>query len=140
MSETHGHGTGGLHPFDHEIASKPILKSAIWLAVVTIASFAAAYGLYRWFAGAETATDPAPSPILEARQPVSIPGPRLQASPESELASQRVADRARLEGWGWVDREAGVAHVPIERAIEAVAESGTLPDFAPPSEEAAPAP
>jgi hypothetical protein len=140
MSEMHGHGTGSLEPFDHEIASRPILKSAIWLAVVTVASFAAAYGLYRWFAGAERAADPTPSPILEARQPVSVPGPRLQATPEGELASLRDANRTRLEGWGWVDPANGVAHVPIERAIDEVAARQTLPDFAPPAEEAAPAP
>jgi hypothetical protein len=140
MSEMHGHGTGGHEPFDHEIASRPILQSVIWLAVVTVASFVAAYGLYRWFAGAEKAADPTPSPILEARQPVSIPGPRLQATPENELARLREANRARLEGWGWADRESGVAHVPIDRAIDEVAARGTLPDFAPPTEEAAPAP
>jgi hypothetical protein len=26
----------------------------------------------------------------------------------------------RLESWGWVDRKAGVAHMPIERAMESV--------------------
>jgi hypothetical protein len=140
MSDMHGHGSGGHEPFDHEIQSRPILKSVIWLTVVTVASFAAAYGLYRWFAGSEKAADPRPSPIVEARQPRPVPGPRLQATPENELAALRAATRSRLAGWGWVDREAGVAHVPIERAIDEVAARGALPDFAAPAEEAAPAP
>jgi hypothetical protein len=140
MSDMHSHGSGGHEPFDHEIASRPILKSTIWLAVVTVASFVAAYGLYRWYAGAEKAADPTPSPIVEARQPRVVPGPRLQARPENELASLRAANRARLEGWGWVDRDAGLVHVPIERAIEEVAARQSLPDFAAPTEEAAPAP
>lgn len=140
MSEKHGHGTGGHEPFDHEIASRPILKSAVWLAVVTVASFVAAYGLYRWFAGAEKASDPKPSPIVEARQPTPVPGPRLQPVPELELANLRAANRARLGGWGWVDRESGIAHVPIERAIDEVAGRQALPDFAGATEETAPAP
>jgi hypothetical protein len=31
---------------------------------------------------------------------------------------------SRLNGYGWVDRAAGIAHIPIERAIEIVAASG----------------
>jgi hypothetical protein len=33
------------------------------------------------------------------------------------------AQRARLAGYGWVDRAHGVVHIPIERAIELVAAS-----------------
>ena len=140
MSDRHSPGTGGHEPFDHEIASRPILKSAVWLAVVTVASFVAAFGLYRWLEGAEKAADPKTSPIVEARQPTPVPGPRLQPVPELELANLQAANRARLGGWGWVDRDSGIAHVPIERAIDEVAGRQALPDFAGATEEAASAP
>lgn len=29
----------------------------------------------------------------------------------------RTADRRRLEAWGWVDRERGIVHMPIEAAM-----------------------
>ncbi|AKQ66131.1 hypothetical protein A176_003043 [Myxococcus hansupus] len=32
----------------------------------------------------------------------------------------REAQQARLRGYGWVDRDAGVIHVPVERAMEQV--------------------
>jgi hypothetical protein len=32
----------------------------------------------------------------------------------------RAARLERLRSWGWVDRDAGVAHVPIDRAMELV--------------------
>jgi len=35
---------------------------------------------------------------------------------------QRAAQRARLGSYGWVDRQAGVAHIPIDRAMELVAQ------------------
>lgn len=140
MSDKHSHGSGGHEPFDHEIDSPSILKSAIWLAVVTVFCFVAAYGIYRMRASSEAAADPAPPPIAAAREPMTVPGARLQATPERELATLRAANRERLEGWGWVDRESGVAHVPIERAIEEVARRQALPDFAGATEEAAPAP
>ena len=31
------------------------------------------------------------------------------------------AQHARLEGYGWVDRDAGLIHVPVERAMERLA-------------------
>jgi hypothetical protein len=33
----------------------------------------------------------------------------------------RERQRRELDGWGWVDRDAGVARIPIDRAIEIVA-------------------
>ncbi|KFA90828.1 hypothetical protein Q664_25930 [Archangium violaceum Cb vi76] len=42
----------------------------------------------------------------------------LDTRAEDEKAEQR----KRLHGYGWVDRDAGVVHIPIERAIERVVE------------------
>jgi hypothetical protein len=130
-------------PFDQEIDVPAIAKSAIWLFVVTIASFVAAWAFYRALARGEERLDPRPPLIEAARKPVVPPGPRLQRSPEGELAAFRAAEERALEASAWVDRGRGVARVPIERAIEAVASAGRLPDFAPapaPAVEEPPAP
>jgi hypothetical protein len=52
------------------------------------------------------------------------PAPRIQADPASELAKMKAEDLGQLNSYGWVDRKAGVAHVPIERAIEILAGKG----------------
>lgn len=46
-----------------------------------------------------------------------------QTSPEA-LAALRNQETAQLTTYGWVDQAAGVAHIPIERALALVAESG----------------
>ena len=51
------------------------------------------------------------------------PSPRLQVSPEADLAELRAADEAWLDGYGWVDRPHGVAHIPVRRAIELLSRS-----------------
>jgi hypothetical protein len=44
-------------------------------------------------------------------------GPRLEVSPSaSRELIQRQAEQ-RLEGYGWIDRKAGTAHIPIDRAM-----------------------
>ncbi len=50
--------------------------------------------------------------------------PQLLARPEGELKQVRQQEKERLEGYGWVDQTAGVAHIPVERAIEIVAARG----------------
>jgi hypothetical protein len=49
---------------------------------------------------------------------------------DNRLARWRREHDARLNGFGWIDRAKGVAHVPIERAMESVA-GGALPAGAP---------
>ena len=58
-------------------------------------------------------------------------GPPLLVVPADELAAVEARGRARLAGYGWVDRTAGVAHIPIERAMALTAERG-WPDDAEP--------
>jgi len=47
---------------------------------------------------------------------------------EDSAARLRTEQHARLEDYGWVDRDAGIIHVPVERAMDAVlAEEGARP-------------
>jgi hypothetical protein len=48
---------------------------------------------------------------------------------EAELANdvllaRQAQEQARLNSYGWVDEDAGVAHIPIERAMEMILEEG----------------
>jgi len=117
---------------DREIDARGIFKVGIWLAAVTVASFLFAWGFYRALARSEAQRDAPPSPLVEASRPPAAVGPQLQPVPERELAAFRSAEQRVLEGWGWTDRAAGRAQVPVERAIAEVAAAGALPEFMPP--------
>lgn len=54
--------------------------------------------------------------------PMVAEGPRLQAAPESDLRQLREKFEERLTSYGWVDRAAGIAHIPIEAAKKLHAE------------------
>ncbi|HEY6863542.1 MAG TPA: hypothetical protein VI319_06540, partial [Burkholderiales bacterium] len=49
--------------------------------------------------------------------PVRVDGPVLQTAAGAELEAFRAEKRERLESYGWSDRRAGRAHIPIERAM-----------------------
>jgi len=117
----HGHGHsphGGSAPTDHEIDARRILETAAWLGGVTIGAFVVAWLVYLGLAGMAKREDRPPSPLAQANQLRLPPGPQLQVWPERDLANFRGAETARLHGWGWVDQGAGIAHIPVERAIE----------------------
>ncbi len=138
MSSEHrahqGKHSGGAEGFDGEIDARSIVSIGIWLAVVSVVSFALGWLFYKGLSSYERkALDAKPSPIQEANAPRRPLGPQLQVRPELDLAAFRAAERERLNGWGWVDAGKSVAHVPVETAIEAVVANG-LPDFAPPAQ------
>jgi hypothetical protein len=63
-------------------------------------------------------------------QPRGLPGaplpppPRLQIDPKADLDRLHAAENRQLESYGWVDRGQGVARIPIERAMQLLAERG----------------
>jgi hypothetical protein len=49
------------------------------------------------------------------------PEPRLQTDPSQDLARMRHAEDARLQSYGWIDRQTGAVHIPIARAMDLLA-------------------
>jgi hypothetical protein len=129
---------GSPPPIDHEIDARTIGKIGVWLTAITVAGFLVGWGVYLLLLRGERQLDRPPSPIAEARAERPVPGPPLQQTPELDLAGLRRAEEEWLHSWGWVDRGAGVARVPVEVALERVAADGRLPDFTVPLEISTP--
>jgi hypothetical protein len=63
-------------------------------------------------------------PLAPVGAPAQPPAPRLQTQPREELKALRAAEDQRLSGYGWVNPSAGVAYIPIERAMQLTLEQG----------------
>ena len=59
-----------------------------------------------------------------ASSPSSAPAPRLETYPAGDLQRVRQREDSILNAYGWIDRQAGVAHIPIERAMELTVQRG----------------
>jgi len=55
-----------------------------------------------------------------AERPAATAAPRLETNPAADLARLRADAERRLTGYGWVDRQAGIAHIPIDQAMDLV--------------------
>ena len=63
-------------------------------------------------------------PMAAGQQDRLPPAPRFQENPQQELQQLREKQKALLEGYGWVNKEAGVVRIPIEDAMKIVVERG----------------
>lgn len=70
------------------------------------------WGLLRLLLAAAPQTPPAVPPRAVA--PVE---PALQVSPSKDLGTLRAEEERILHGTQWVDRQAGIARIPIEQAM-----------------------
>lgn len=111
--------------YDRDLNLKGILGFSLGvLGAILVASAA------MWYASVVlrdqlVGSDPEPSIIPEARQDYEPPGPRLQDDPEAELEALRADEEQVLTGYQWVDEGAGVARVPVERAMAILAADPT---------------
>ncbi len=55
---------------------------------------------------------------------VEPPHPRLQTDPSEDLAKFLADEDKRLNTYYWIDQKKGIVHIPIEQAMQALAEEG----------------
>jgi len=139
MAESHGPGHDAKPPegFDKELHYSAIWKFTIFVAAAMFVSMALMWGLYSFLKKGLVSTDPPPPALAGARVQPPPPAPRLQPEPPKDLRELRRREDAVLSGYAWVSREKGTAQIPVDRAIEIVAEKG-LP--VPPTATPGPAP
>ena len=123
------------HP-DHELrhpeigyersdaSMRGVLAFILVLAIVGIFVHLLLWGMYRYLASEARANDPVPNPLVYGQKPQEAPEPRLQKAPVADMNMMRLDEMQRLNSYGWVDKSAGVAHIPIERAMDLVAQRG----------------
>lgn len=111
----------------HELTdaeSGPVLKFLAFLAIVTIGVAAIVVVFYNYLESREAREKPARYPMAAGSARPLPPPPRLQTYPFQDVKDLRQEERRLLETYEWVDRNAGVVRIPIERAIEVLAEKG----------------
>ena len=129
-----------LPPAEREdVSFKGIVIFTVALTVLVAVTGLAMYGMTVMLRDAEVAQDPPPPALPEARRPHEPPTPRLQADPILDMEELRYEEEAELSSYGWIDEAAGIARVPVQRAIELLVEDG-LPEPPPPAEVAGDSP
>jgi hypothetical protein len=105
-----------------DISVHVVMWFAIGLVVSAVIIHLAIAGLYKGFEKRYPSPD-APSRI--ALEPHMIaPAPQLQTAPTTDLRNLEAAEEAKLNSYGWVDKPTAVIRIPIERAMDLIAQRG----------------
>src|SRR5262252_6075547 len=103
-------------------------KFGIALVLLCIVALAILFGVFRYLMSEVGGKMPEKELNVDARQlPVE---PRLQRSPIIDLQRFKAAEDEILGGYGWIDQQKGVVHIPIDRAMDMIVQRG-LPSRAP---------
>lgn len=117
--------------YDHsDLGARGIIAFLVGLAMVVLFIHIIIFGFIRTYAYFE------PKPLIRSsvveyptvapkEDPLKrFPAPRLQADEIADMDQLREQEQKQLNSAGWVDEKEGVAHIPIDRAMDMVAKRG----------------
>lgn len=139
----HGH-SGHETEFEREdLGTRGVFAFMIGLAVIGVVIYFIIIGMYSFLDKYErsqmaTASPLAPSTEVTSRHIDFAPGqgdyvekkfkdngaPMLENDERTQLRKYLMDQENQLNSYGWVDEKSGVAHIPIERAMELTVQRG----------------
>jgi hypothetical protein len=128
---------GHVHYEKTDVEPLALLRVGLILVLVTIAIVLALLPFFSWLHERKMAQDSPPGPIPRYEPGRQVPEPRLQGrsnavmehegfadSPGLDLAAFRAKQETLATSYDWIDFEAGIVRIPIDRAMLLVAHRG----------------
>ena len=156
----HGH-SGHETEYEHEdLGTRSAFAFMIGLAIVGVVIYFIIVGMYSFLDKYERSQMATASPLVTSKGAMSRVvtqadmdkafkdngAPMLEINERGQFRDFLINQENQLNSYGWVDEKAGVAHIPIERAMELIAQrklpvcpQGGCPDANAPAASKAPA-
>ncbi|MGB8475882.1 MAG: hypothetical protein WCE61_17510 [Candidatus Acidiferrum sp.] len=129
--------TGGQPPRHSDVAfeaadinTRTVLTYLFYLALTVVVTFILTIFIFRFMTKMTARSDTPLLPVRQGVQPTMPPEPRLQGvpghtnDPQEDLREKIKADEAANEKLGWIDKQAGIAQIPVEDAMKIVVAKG----------------
>jgi len=131
----HGHGTE-FEPED--LGTRGVFAFMIGLAVIGVVIYFIVVGMYSFLDNYERSQMATASPLDTSKGAISRVvtqddmdktfkdngAPMLETNERGQLRDFLMNQENQLNSYGWVDEKAGVAHIPIEHAMELIVQRG----------------
>lgn len=129
-----GHGS-----YEHQdLQAGGVLYFYLGLGVVVLLCILGLRGVFSFLDRREKALEPPVNPLVSnvptdtRHLPVdfkdylkeNFPNPRLEIDERNQLDDERLREEKSLYSYGWVDEKAGTVRIPIERAMDLLAQRG----------------
>jgi hypothetical protein len=117
-----------------DLGAKPVILFLIGLTVGCLLVALVLKGMYSYLDARENRHQPAPNPLTQQTRAdlrsvtpgdiTKFPEPRLETNEPREITTFRVQEEQTLRSYGWVNQPAGMVRIPIDRAMELLAQRG----------------
>jgi len=120
--------------FEHQdLSPRGVYVFFTGLALAGILIYFVLWGLYRFLDAYQRSHQPPQNPLVQPEAdtrnvpPQAIqkfPQPRLEKNERLEINDFLLKEEQTLDSYDWVDQKAGVVRIPIDRAMELIAQQG----------------
>ncbi len=127
MSDLHNEPTADNPEVAHEesdVNTRAILGFGLALAVIALVAQVFLWWLQGFLTARSNRAQTAIYPMAAGQQDQRPPEPRLQDDPQQELRDLYTRQRSQLTGYSWINKEGGIARIPIEDAMRIVVQRG----------------
>jgi len=116
-----------------DLSSRSALYFLAGLVLVCVVVYLIVFGMYRFLDSYATAHQPPMSPMVTPEadtravtpeNAVTFPQPRLEENERTQLRSFIEDQDRKLATYDWVDKDRGTVRIPIDRAMELIAQRG----------------
>jgi hypothetical protein len=138
LNHEHGHGV----EFEHEdLSTRGVFGFMIGLVVSGVIIYFIITGMYTFLDKYEQSQMTSSSPLVKAQDSAMVGArrvtkdyvekkftdngaPLLEVDERGQLSTFVLDQEKQLHSYGWVDEKAGVAHIPIDQAMDMIAKRG----------------
>jgi len=111
--------------YEHTDATVSIIvKFLFWLAVSAVAIHFGLALMYALLVDRAMETGERRYPLAAAQGERLPPAPRLQQKPRNERYEFQIEEQTFLGSYGWMNRDEGIVHIPIDDAMRLTVERG----------------
>ena len=134
MTDHHKHHQDDDLGFEREdLGAKPVIGFIVSLVISGVLIYYVIWGIFHFLDAYDKKHQQMRTPLIQVESNTRdvqtqliqrFPNPRLEDNERTELDGFRYGEEQELNSYGWVDKKAGVAHIPIEQAMQLIAQKG----------------
>lgn len=133
MTDHHKHHHDDVGFEREDLGSKPIIGFIVSLVISGVLIYYVIWGIFHFLDAYDRKHQQLRTPLIQVESNTRdvqtqliqrFPEPRLEENERTELNGFRYGEEQELNSYGWVDKNAGIAHIPIEQAMQLIAQKG----------------
>ena len=116
-----------------DLGAKPVIGFIVSLVISGVLIYYVIWGIFHFLDAYDIKHQESRTPLIKVETNTRdvqtqmiqrFPEPRLEDNERTELNGFRYGEEEQLNSYGWVDKNAGIAHIPIEQAMQLIAQRG----------------